>query len=334
MIRSIYRHRSGTVLRDLSNDQMLAAAKDTRACLWVDLSAPTAEESQLVLRQAFDFHPLAVEDVLSDTHIPKLDNYETYLFLVFHSVDMGMEKMEIQTKEMDVFLGRNFLVTVHEQALNSVDWLWGEEAKMQQVMTHGAAYLLYLLLDRQVDRYTPMLDRFERRLDVLGDQIFRHERLFEGENQPSARGNMLDELLTAKGSALRLRRILVPQRDLVMRLTRNDYAAIPDGNGIYFRDVHDHLVRLADLAESTRDLADSTIDTHLALVNNRMNEVMKVLTIMSSIFIPLSFLAGVYGMNFEWMPELDDRWAYPLLWLSFLSIAIGQLYFFRRRGWL
>jgi magnesium transporter len=145
---------------------------------------------------------------------------------------------------------------------------------------------------------------------------------------------MLNELLTAKSSALRLGRMLAPQRELVSRLSVGEYPVVPQTVRIYYRDVYDHMARLTNLAESMRDLATSTIETHLALVNNRMNEVMKVLTMISTIFIPLSFVAGVYGMNFDHMPELAHPWAYPAVWGIFLSISAGMMVFFRRRGWI
>jgi magnesium transporter len=177
-----------------------------------------------------------------------------------------------------------------------------------------------------VDGYIPIIDAFEEQLEQLGDAIFRNSSINDRA--------ILDSVLTAKTSALRLRRILIPQRELLNRLAINDYAVISSDMRIYFRDVHDHLVRLADLADGMRDLASSTIETHLALVNNRLNEVVKLLTIISTIFIPLSFVAGIYGMNFEYMPELSWRWGYVFVWIIFLSIAGAMLYLFRRRKWL
>jgi magnesium transporter len=193
-------------------------------------------------------------------------------------------------------------------------------------LARGPSYLLYQLIDLQLDASVELFSQFEERLDVLGDQIF--------ENAGADSSRILNDLLTAKSSALRLRRVLVPQREVLDRLVRQDYAVFPAEHRIYYRDVYDHLVRLADLADSMRDLATSTIETHLALVNNRMNEVMKVLTVFAAIFIPLTFLAGVYGMNFDFMPELHSVWGYPMIWGIFIIIAGGMLWFFRRRQWL
>jgi len=327
MIRILYRHRSGTLVMNLPPAQLLAAAQDNQARLWVDLMAPTADEAELVLEQAYDFHPLSIEDAFSDIHVPKLDNYSRYLFLVFHSIEMGDERMDIHTKELDVFLGNNFLVTVHTQPMHMIDLLWNESHHRDAGLANGPVFVLYELLDRQIDRYTPLIDRFELRLEELGDVIFNLD-------ERSRDQEVLNDVLTAKSSSLRLWRVLRPQRALLHQLAWKDFAVIPADARIYFHDIHDHLVRLSDLAESMRDLASSTIETHLALVNNRMNEVMKVLTIISTIFIPLGFLAGVYGMNFQHMPELDDRWSYPLLWATFIVIAGGMLWWFRRRRWL
>jgi magnesium transporter len=326
MIRILYRHRSGTIVVDLPKEQLASAIRDAQARLWIDMLNPSEEESKWLFHDLFHFHPLAIDDAIKETHVPKLDDYSSYLYLVFHTVSMGDEKMDIHTYELDVFLGANYLITMHEDERESIEKLWGRECHEQNGLARGPAYLLYELLDRQVDRYIPLMDRFEQQLEALGDAIFEQNRT------PAAA--LLNDILTAKSSALRLHRILAPQRQLLQRLARNDYAVVPADARIYFNDTYDHLVRLTDLAESMRDLAGSTIDTHLALVNNRMNEVIKVLTIISTIFIPLSFVAGVYGMNFEFMPELHWRIGYPLIWLIFITIIAGMLSMFRRRGWL
>jgi magnesium transporter len=326
MIRTLYRHRSGTVVQDLPKEQLASAISDGQARLWIDMLDPTDEESNWVFRQLFHFHPLAVDDAIKESHVPKLDDYGSYLYMVFHTVGRGDEKMDIHTYELDVFLGANFLITRHDDERESIEKLWQTANHEQNGLARGPAFLLYEVLDRQVDRYIPLMDHFEQLLEELGDSIFHQN------STPTTA--LLNDILTAKSSALRLHRVLAPQRQLLQRLARNDFAVVPADARIYFNDIHDHLVRLTDLAESMRDLASSTIETHLALVNNRMNEVMKVLTIISTIFIPLSFVAGVYGMNFEFMPELEWRFGYPLVWLIFIAIAVSMLSMFRRRGWM
>jgi magnesium transporter len=326
MIRILYRHRSGTIVSNLPENQLAAAARDPQCRLWIDMMAPTPEEYTLVLEKTFNFHPLSIEDAIKDVHVPKVDDYGQYLYLVFHTFLLGKERMDIDTNELDVFLGANFLVTIHGEPRPSIDKIWEEDFHRSHGLARGSAFLLYELLDRQIDGYIPLFEQFEERIEELGDLIF---------HKPTSDENaILNDILTAKSSALRLRRILSPQRELLKRLAWNDYTVIPGEVRIYFQDVYDHLVRLTDLADSMRDLISSTIETHLALANNRMNEIMKVLTIISTTFIPLSFLASIYGMTFEYMPELGMRWTYPLMWLIFIGVGVTMLWFFRRRKWL
>lgn len=326
MIRILYRHRSTGIVAELPVEKLQTAVLDKLLSLWVDMLDPTPEEYRLVFEQIFRFHPLAIEDATQDSHIPKVDDFGSYLFIVIHTIILGGERMDLETREMDIFLGPNYLITSHDEPRNAVDRCWQMDYHDKHGLARGPAYLLYELLDRQIDSYIPIIDEFEQRLEHLGDVIFRNGR--------ANAVNVLDQILTAKSSALRMHRILVPQRELIYRLATNDYAVVPADLRIYFRDVHDHLVRLAGLAEGMRDLAGSTIETHLALANNRMNEVIKLLTIISTIFIPLSFVAGVYGMNFDYMPELHWRFGYLFAWAVFLIIAGSLLVAFWKRGWL
>lgn len=326
MIRVLYRHRSSGITAELEAERLPAALLDKQLSLWVDLLAPTAEECQEIFERIFHFHPLAIEDAITDMHVPKLDDYSSYLFLVFHTIKLGEERMDLRTYEIDVFLGPNYLITMHDEPRPTIDRCWNTEYHENKGLSRGPAFLLYELLDRQIDGYIPILDQFEEQLEQLGDVIFRQSL--------ASQKMILNDILTAKSSALRLRRILIPQRELLNRLAMNNYGVIPAELRIYFRDVYDHLVRLSDLTDGMRDLSSSTIETHLALVNNRMNEVMKVLTIISTIFIPLSFLAGVYGMNFEFMPELTWRYGYFLIWGVFIAVGGTLFYLFWRRKWL
>lgn len=325
MIRMIFRDADGETIFDAPVEQLPQLLHADHASVWIDMQAPSEQDYRLILESTFHFHPLAIEDAINDIHLPKLDDYGAYVYLVFHTVGLGEEPMDIDTEEVDVFLGPNYLITIHDQQRRSIDRAWNAEYHRVNGLARGPAMLLYELLDNQIDSYIPIIDAFEDQLERLGDDIFLSS---EGDRV------LLNRLLTAKSSSLRLQRILTPQRELLGRLSANEYRSVPAPARIYFRDVYDHLARLANLAESTRDLAGSTIETHLALVNNRMNEVMKLLTMISTIFIPLSFIAGIYGMNFEFMPELSWRWGYPLVWVVFLVIAGAMLLFFRRRKWI
>jgi len=325
MIRVIWRHPDGTVQVDVPPDRLSILLADPANQVWVDIQASAEDEYHQMLTAVFHFHPLAIEDAISDMHVPKLDDYGSYLYLVFHTVSAGEEAMDIDTEEVDVFLGANYLVTIHEATRRSIERCWNAVHHVDAGLARGTAMLLYELLDSQIDNYIPIIDAFEVQLEKLGDDIFHSH---ESEH------NLLNRLLTAKSSALRLQRILVPQRELLGRLSMGEYKVVPPQVRMYYRDVYDHLARLANLSESMRELSSSTIETHLALVNNRMNQVMKVLTIVTSIFIPLSFIAGVYGMNFRYMPELDIWWFYPLIWGVFITIPAVMLALFRRSKWI
>lgn len=326
MIRIYYRHVSGTLVKDFPRQQLAAALRDGSASLWVDLLAPTEEECQEILTQIFQFHPLAVEDTVQSLLIPKLDDYRRYLFLVIHAIQPGQTPLELSSSEVDIFLGANFLVTVHDQPLGSVEHFW-EDASLHETegLSRGVSMLLYDLLSMQVDRLGRVLDNFERELEDLSAEILvgRH---FSNQR--------LAHLLTANNSALRLNRMLRPQRDVMQKLATSEYSPIPFSARLYFGDIYDHLARMTGLVESMREMVRNTVDIHMALANNRMNEIIKVLTIISTIFMPLSFLAAVYGMNFEYMPELGWAWAYPLIWLIFVGVAFSLLRLFRKRGWL
>lgn len=326
MIRILYRHRSGALVDDLPITQVPSALKDSQARIWIDLEGATEEDQKMVLNDLFHFHPLAVEDVINEIHVPKLDDYGGYLYLVIHSLTVGEEAMDIHTKEIDIFVGQNYLVTIHELPSNTINKMSHKEYHQERGLARGISLLLYELLDRQIDGYMTLLDHFESRIEELGDLVFQ--------TKPSTENALLNEILTAKSSALRVRRILVPQREVIEHLAHDELSAIPHESRIYFQDLYDHITRFADLAESMRDLVQSTMTTHLTISSNRLNEIMKVLTIISTIFMPLSFVAGIYGMNFTYMPELDWRWGYPLVWLVFILIAGAMILFFRRRHWL
>lgn len=334
MIRILYRHASGALVQNLPVEQLASASRDTNAVVWVDLQDPTQEEQQHILENVFNFHPLAVEDAMNSVLLPKINDYRHYLYIVIHSIYHGIEMVDLVSRELDIFLGPNFLITIHEAAMSSIDGLLADkEHHNQEGISRGPALLLHEIMESQVDRITRLLDSFEAELEMLGDIIFQKGDI--------SRESLLDDLLTAQSSALRLNRVLQPQRDLMHRLAQTDYSVIPAPARPYFADIHDHLNRMVGLVESMRELAHSTIEIYMALsnhrmneVNSRMNEIMKLLTIISTIFLPLSFLAGVYGMNFQYMPELGWPWAYPLVWVAFVTIAGLMLRFFRQRGWL
>jgi magnesium transporter len=288
MIRSLYHAHDGRIHTDLAPEALAAALEDERGLLWLDLADEPAETCQPILQDTFAFHPLAVDDALEEAHVPKVDDWGAYLYLVLHAVVFNHQGDELlQTLELDIFLGENYLVTHHIQPIAALDRTWAVCQRDKRLLQKGAGHLLYKLIDELVSDYMPVVEQIDETIDQIEDQIF-------GEPSPL----ILEQIFTLKRALLRLRRIIGPQREVVNKLARGDYATVATEERVFFRDVYDHLVRLYDITENLRDLTASALDTYLSVVNNRMNEVMKTLTVITTLFMPLSFLVGFFGMNF------------------------------------
>jgi magnesium transporter len=320
-------------LRDL-----LADGPNSRRVLWVDLNEPTEQEEELILRDVFKFHPLAIEDCQRERlspkhgdHLPKVEDYGGYLFSIINPIEAveadfdvpGEPTFEVDTHQINVFLGESYLVTHHYEPSPAIDETIVSCDKNPHLLARGPDYVYHLILDGIVDRYSPILDMFDEEIDRLEEIVFK-------KSTPET----LPKILAMKRGVFRLRRITTYQREMVYRLSRGEFALIAEGEVAYYRNVFDHLVRAADLTESYRDVLTGMLDAYLSVTSNRLNEVMKVLTIISTFFLPLSFVAGVYGMNFENMPELHWKYGYAVAWGVMLSVAAVMFIFFRRKKWL
>lgn len=265
-----------------------ADSQQKSGLLWLDLNMSEDIDSiERLLREEFGFHYLAIEDALHETHIPKLDDWESYLYMVLQDVVYEVDKQQIRLPELDIFLGKRFLVTYHQETVAAVDRLWEVCQRNNRWLQQGADYLLYRLINDIVSNYTAVIERLEGEIVQMENTIFA---------DPSPK--VLERLTIHKHNILQLRRVLSPQREVVNRLARESYAVIDAKDRIYFRDVYDHLVRLYDLSDNVRDLVMSNIEIYLSVVNNSMNGIMKTLTIMTALFLPLTFLTGFFGMNF------------------------------------
>lgn len=325
MIHTIFCSKNGSRQFDLTPEQITQALQQPDGLLWVSLEQPTPQEIQLVLQDLFHFHPLAIEDCLNDGYqAPKVDVFGSYLFIIVHAFQTDFPLDQMDTVELNCFLGSNYLVTVYGGNHTSpVQAVWRRLERDARPIERGADFLCYTILDQLVDEYMPLLDSMDEELDQLEDEVIARP-------QPA----VLERILSLKHSILTLRRIVAPQREVMNRLSRDDLPQIAPQHRIYYRDIYDHLVRVHDLSESIRDVVAGTLDTYLSATSNRLNEIMKALTLVSTIFLPLSFLAGVYGMNFEYLPELHWRYGYFMVWGVFGAIIIGMLGYFRHRGWI
>jgi magnesium transporter len=296
---------------------------DAPEIFWVDLDH-TDEAAKKILADTFHFHELAVEDALAESHHPKVEPYDHFLYLILHGILAGQKHRGFETQDIDFFLGRNYLVTVHAQHSRSIAEEQAIVLRHGSILGDGPCSLLHRIIDRMVDHYGPEVDGLEDRLESL------EHRVFEG-----GRSNPLRDILGLKSDIASLRRVTLPQRDVVSRLARREFAEISDALAYRFRDVHDHLVRLADEAVFLQDRVTGLLDAYISTQSHRLNLVMKVLTVIATIFMPLTVLTGMYGMNMH-LPLFPGGDYAQFWWILGLMLALsaGMLWVFRKRDWL
>ena len=253
-----------------------------------------------------------------------MEEFGGYLFLLFRGLRPTEEGLELEGYKLAAYLGPGFLVTVHRRPVAAC----GEVSKLvlerDLSMESQMDRVLHALVDRMMDEILPILDRSEERLEEIEEEIF----------SGAPQQQVLHELLHVKRQLLTIRRLVAPQREMLGRLARRDLPYIEERTSHYFRDVYDHAARMEETTIILTDLASGALEAHLSVSSNRLNEIVKVLTIFSAIWMPLTFIAGVYGMNFEFLPELKIRWFYPALWGFWIVLTGGMIYLFRRRRWI
>jgi magnesium transporter len=291
--------------------------------MWIDLGEQTPEV-EAFLRDALGVHPLTLEDIWTDRPSPKIDEFPEYVYVCAHTVKRV--KDELQTCEVDLVVGKTFVVTHDTQGLVTAS-ARDEILRTPRLLQRGAPWVAHAVLDRLVDGYLPIIDAFDSDVEALEDDVLAKAGTPEG-------GAVLARILGLKRSLQSLRRVSIHQRELLLRLARGEFAMFPPDLLPYLRDVHDHFVRVGDLADSYRDLVTSALDAYLSVQSNRMNEVMKTLTLISTVMLPLTFIAGVYGMNFDHMPELKWQYCYAYALGLMAAVAVGAVLFFRHRRWV
>jgi len=322
-VRSYYLDDLGAMLSGLSDAQMSEALASGKGLLWVDI-CETAEADGVLLSEVFKFHRLAIEDCIEpQIHPPKIDDYGSYIFLLVHGINHAAGETDVvETAELAVFIGPNYVVSNHNFPLFSVEAVVHHVESDSRPLERGADFLAYLLIDALVDNILPTIDRLSDIADDVEEQAITT-------SNPAT----LQSIQRLRRSIRSIHRTMVPQRETLNRLSRGDFPLIRRQTLVYFRDIYDHLVRIDDLNMNIRESADNAITTYLSAIANRQNETMKVLTVAGAIFLPLTLLAGIYGMNFEYMPELGWRYSYFVVIGFMLSVIFGALGFFWRRGW-
>ena len=290
---------------------------------WVDLVLPSIPES-LILSDSFAFHPLSVEDAMSAMQYPKVEAYEGYLYIVLHGIDFHAGDGAFATHDVDFFLGRNYLVTVSDGRAQSISDVRESSTRSPKVLGDGPVSLFHRIVDSMVDHYRPEVEKLEDRLDEMESAVF-------SDPDPA----LVRRILTEKRHVASLRRIITPQRDVIARLARRDFMDISVEMSFRFRDVYDHLVRVADDAMIFQDRITGMLDAHLSNVSNRLNQVMKVLTVVATIFMPLTLLTGMYGMNVP-LVHFPGGEAAQFWWLLAIMaiVVVGMLAAFRRSRWI
>lgn len=327
-IRGLYRASDKSVTSiDGDNDALIRRAlADKDGVLWLDLHIREKEDGR-ILSEIFGFHPLAIEDAVEPRiDPPKIDDYGDYLFIVLIALTGYESGEELVTAEADFFLGPNYVVSCHQAAIPAIDAYHARCLRDDNILGHRADWLLHGILDVTVDEFMPIVDAVDETIDTLEAELLDHQDR-----------RLLEQILMVKRNTLRLRRATGPQRDIMNRLSRGEFdKLIAADTAIYFRDVHDHLVRMEYLVEAVRDLADGALQTYLSVVSNRLNEVMKVLTAAATIFLPLTLISGVYGMNFEHnqFPRFSSTWGFPVVVAGMIFIAVAMTVFYKRRNWL
>ncbi len=320
----VYRPGSDKVEEGYTVEHLPELLKDQNLTIWVDMHKPTEADDQILL-DVFHFHPLSVEDCRADRHHPKVEEFPDYIYFILHGVTASTDSVHFNTIELDGFLGRNFVVTYHHDMFRSINNVKQLVHTSPITCQRGPAYLLYQILDQLVDFYMPVLDDFDERLVEIEDEIF---------NITNPDKTILERIQQMKRSILRLRRNSGKQLNILYRMSHGEFRLIGPEMLPFFRDIHDHLTRITDLAENYRDLIGGALDSYLSVVSNRTNDIMKVLTIFSAIMLPLTVIAGVYGMNFENMPELSTTYGYFAVLGLMAVVAISLVVFFWRKGWI
>lgn len=309
--------------RDVGCDELLPHLNN-ELVTWINIDGLGDLTVLRALGARFNLHPLALEDVLDTTQRPKVEQYDDYLFIVAHMLYLEKNK-EIGAEQVSMFLGKTFLITLQEEG--EFDVFEPVRARIRsgkgRIRKAGSDYLAYALIDSIIDHYYPALESIGGEIDAIEDELI---------DKPLARP--VGSLHEHKRTLTQIRRMVWPLRDVTNLLLHEEPGMIRAETKIYLRDCYDHSVQLMDLVESYRDVLSGLTEVHISSIGLRTNEIMRVLTVISSVFIPLTFIAGVYGMNFSHMPELGRTWGYPVCLLVMLMIAVGQILYFKKRHWL
>ena len=317
---------SGERLEPLSPrvDDLPELLRDPSVYVWVDLDSQ-GPESQRILRDVFEFHPLLIEDAFADATTPKVEDFGDYLYVIVHGLsDANPEDDgEVHTTDLDLFIGERYLITHYRLPFAAVTEAHAAVTREPGLLARGPAVLAHRIIDRLVDEYLPLMEKLDAEVDAIEAAILT-------DSAPA----LLERVFRMKHSTHRLRRVGLHQKSLLHRLAHGEFRLIPEEVRPFFSDVYDHMVRVTDLNDAYRDLMTSSMDAYLGMQSHKLNEVMRILTVFSTVMLPLTFITGLYGMNFEFMPYLHFEYGFELAIGVMVAVAVSMLVFFKRRRWI
>ncbi|MGB9679236.1 MAG: magnesium/cobalt transporter CorA [Thermoanaerobacteraceae bacterium] len=307
---------------EFSNYEDIASKIRDDNLFWLDIENPSDKEIKILLDK-FMFHPLTIEDCIHQRQRSKMENYKKYYFIVINVFKGRNIEDEFKVSEIFIYISNNYLVTVHWGKMDIIDTVYKKAKDVTNFFERGIDFLLYNIVDEIIDDYFPIVDEIGEKIDDIESDIFEKEDK-----------NIQNKIFVLKKNMLKLRKIITAQREVLNTFLRHDFSIIKEENRMYFMDVYDHIMRLFDLIDTYHDLLTGTLDLYMSFISNRMNEVMKTLTIIATVIMPLTLISGIYGMNFSYMPELNTKYGY-FITLGFMGlIAFIELLYFKIKKWL
>ncbi|PIU46513.1 MAG: magnesium and cobalt transport protein CorA [Candidatus Hydrogenedentes bacterium CG07_land_8_20_14_0_80_42_17] len=324
MLQVFWSDSSG-VKQQIPSEEWKALLLDPKGLLWVDIENPTEDELDL-LSDVYEFHPLSIEDCIFPNHRPKIDDYEEYLFVIFHSMAIkgdvySQENLDIL--ELNIYLGPNYIVTVHEDPIPVIRQVKTKCSMNNSLLCKGTDFLLHLIIDTVVDDETRIFDRIEDKLDEIEDEII------------ADKGGALEKINEFKGLLSKFRKVSGPQRDVIRMMMSHSFSFISTHQVIYFKDIHDHLISINENTTLMKEMIASMMESYYSMISKKLNDVMKILTVVTIIFLPLNLITGFYGMNLQYLPP-ESQWEYSNVFiiLFMLLIAVTLVLFFRKKKWI
>lgn len=322
MIKILALENGKKIIKDLPVSRLKTFLKNNKNKVWINMESPTDSEYKTLIG-IFKFHPLEIEDCKKRLELPKIDEFDDHVFIVFHRFSYDFQRHVMKLKEFDIFLNKQYIITFPNEPSETIRDLMQRTTKDSSLLAKGTDFILHSIMDRAVDDYFPILDHWDEEMEKLESDVVT--------------GNIkrtMKDMLKIKRDIRKFKKSMGPQRDVMNKLSHYDLPFLSDKANIYFRDLYDHVFRAYSIVEDQRDTITTIFEAYLSSVSNKLNEIMKTLTIIATIFIPLTFIVGLYGMNFKYMPELDWQYGYYMVWAILIAVSIALLAYFRKKEWI